>query len=272
MEIGSIYEVAPNVAGKSVEVETLRLNHVEKYGKKHKCFTASGREAIELALISLERERPDVPKRCLMPAYMCDSVFAPFHHRGWELIFYAVDSSLESTGETLFQMILETDPGLIFVHAYYGADTFSNLRAQLSVFRKSGILVMEDVTQSYYLEAAGQEADFVVGSLRKWYPVPDGGFVVSDLPLAKDVLRDGEAYAEERLAPLVQKWEYLQGAEALPGSSDAAERQQHKELFLSKNRSLEEALDRYEGVRRMSGVSAAILSETDEEAARQKRA
>ncbi|MBD5509459.1 MAG: UDP-2,4-diacetamido-2,4,6-trideoxy-beta-L-altropyranose hydrolase [Lachnospiraceae bacterium] len=263
MEIGSIYEVAPAVTGKRVEAETLCLNHVEKYGKKHKSYTASGREAIELALISLERERPDVPKRCLMPAYMCDSVFAPFRHRGWELIFYAVDSGLESTGETLFQMILETNPGLVFVHPYYGEDTFSDLRAQLPVFRKSGILVMEDVTQSYYLEAAGQEADFVVGSLRKWYPVPDGGFVVSDLPLAEDVLQDGEAYAEERLEPLVQKWEYLQGAEVLP---------EKKELFLRKNRSLEEALDRYEGVRRMSGVSAAILSETDEEAARHKRA
>ena len=263
MEIGSIYEVAPAVTGKRVEAETLCLDHVEKYGKKHKCFTASGREAIELALISLERERPDVPKRCLMPAYMCDSVFVPFCHRGWEIIFYAVDSRLESTGETLFQRILETNPGLIFMHPYYGADTLRDLRAQLPVFRKSGILVMEDVTQSYYLEAAGQEADFVVGSLRKWYPIPDGGFVVSDLPLAEDVLQDGETYAEGRLEPLVQKWEYLQDAKVLP---------ERKELFLRKNRSLEEALDRYEGVRRMSGVSAAILSETDEEAARQKRA
>ena len=271
MEIGSIYEVAPAVTGKRAEAETLCLDHVEKYGKKHKCFTASGREAIELALISLERERPDVPKRCLMPTYMCDSVFAPFHHRGWELIFYAVDGGLESTGETLFQMILETDPGLVFVHSYYGVDTFGDLRAQLPVFRKSGILVMEDVTQSYYLETVGQEADFVVGSLRKWYPVPDGGFVVSDLPLAEDVLRDGEAYAEERLKPLVQKWEYLQGVEVLVGNSDVAERQQQKALFLQKNHALEEALDRYEGVRRMSGVSAAILSETDEEAARHKR-
>lgn len=264
MEIGSIYEVAPDVTGKRVETETLCLDHVEKYEKKHKCFTASGREAIELALISLERERPDVPKRCLMPAYMCDSVFVPFRHRGWELIFYAVDSGLESTGETLFQMILETNPGLVFVHSYYGVDTFSDLRAQLPVFRKSGILVMEDVTQSYYLEAAGQEADFIVGSLRKWYPVPDGGFVVSDLPLAEDVLQEGEAYAEERLKPLVQKWEYLQGAQAPAGSS--------KKPFLQENRALEEALDRYEGVRRMSGVSAAILSGTDEEAARHKRA
>lgn len=206
-----------------MEVGTLHLDHVEKHGKKHKCFTASGREAIELALISLERERPDVPKRCLMPAYMCDSVFAPFRRRGWELIFYAVDSELILVGETLFRTILETNPGLLFIHPYYGTDTCSELRAQLQVFRKSGVLVMEDVTQSYYLETAGREADFVVGSLRKWYAIPDGGFVVSDMPLAEDVMESGEA------------------------------------------------LDHYEGVRRMSGVSAAILSEMDEAAVRKKR-
>lgn len=262
MEIGSIYEVNPAVAKESVQAEELCLAQVKKYGKKHKCFTASGREAIELALISLERERPDVPKRCLMPAYMCDSVFLPFRHRGWELIFYAVDNGLVSVGEALFQLTLEVDPGLIFIHPYYGVDTCRGLRAQLAAIRKSGVLVMEDVTQSYYLETAGKEADFVVGSLRKWYAVPDGGFVASEVSLAEDVLEAGEAYAEERLAPLVQKWEYLQGGKG----------QAEKASFLQKNRSLEEALDRYDNVRRISRMSAAILSGIDEEAARQKRA
>ena len=46
---------------------------------------------------------------------------------------------------------------------------------------------MEDVTQSYYLEGAGEEADYVVGSLRKWYPLPDGGFVASKEPLAGEM-------------------------------------------------------------------------------------
>ena len=94
MEIGSIYEVAPAVTGKRVEAETLCLNHVEKYGKKHKSYTASGREAIELALISLERENPEIPKCCLMPASMSSTAFQPFLHRGWELVFYAVDREL----------------------------------------------------------------------------------------------------------------------------------------------------------------------------------
>lgn len=267
MEIGSIFEVNPDEAKKAGTIGTLHLAQVEKYGKKNQCYTASGREAIELALISLERERPDISKCCLMPAYMCDSVFLPFLHRGWELAFYSVDRALETAGEEIFRLSLECDPGLIFIHPYYGADTCKVVRKQMQALRKSGIMVMEDVTQSYYLEEAGKDADFVVGSLRKWYAVPDGGFAASDLPLATDILRDGEDYGKERLTPLAQKWEYLRKEDLTE-----EEKQIRKTAFLTENRAQEEALDRYEGVRAISPLSAHILSLADEEGARQKRA
>ena len=126
---------------------------------------------------------------------------------------------------------------------------------------------MEDVTQSYYLEGAGQDADFVVGSLRKWYAVPDGGFLASDLPIAEEILLDGEEYAGERLVPLVQKWEYLQSVGLTEEERSALRKQ-----WYAKNRALEEKLDCYEGVRRMSDMSVRILSEIDEDAAKQRRA
>lgn len=269
MEIGSIFEINPAKAGENNEKTGVRLARVEKYGKAHCCFTASGREAIELALCSLEQARPELPKRCLMPAYMCDSVFVPFRHRGWELIFYTVDRGLISYGEEVFRLAMEHDPGLILIHPYFGVDTCRELREHLRALRKSGVLVMEDVTQSYYLDEAGNEADFIVGSLRKWYAIPDGGFVVSDLPLIRDGLEDGEAYARKRLDPLTKKWIYLH-ADASLGETEE-ERQARKKAYLEKNRALEEELDHYAVPRRMSRISASILSEIDEEAAAQKR-
>ena len=271
MEIGSFFEINPATVKKGGEASTLHLSQVDKYGKEHCCYTASGREAIELALISLERERPDIRKRCLLPAYMCDCVFLPFLHRGWELVFYSVDRELEAAGEEIFRLALEHDPGLIFIHPYYGADTCAGLRRQLAGLRRSGVLVMEDVTQSYYLEGAGRDADFVVGSLRKWYAVPDGGFVASDIPLAEDVLETGEEYARERLVPLVQKWEYLKEKERRTGGALTAGWLPRKAEYLKRNRNLENALDCYQGVRRISRISAEILSRVDEEGARRRR-
>ena len=272
MEIGSIFEIDPAAVGKGGITEALHLAHVGKYGKKQCCFTASGREAIELALISLEREKPDISKCCLMPAYMCDCVFLPFLHLGWKLVFYPVDRDLETAGEELFRLAFSHDAGLIFVHPYYGADTCTGLRRQLADLRKKGVLVMEDVTQSYYLDHACGDADFVVGSLRKWYAVPDGGFAVSDLPLAEDVLEPGEEYARQRLAPLVQKWEYLQEKERRTGGALTAGWLPKKSEYLKQNRALEHTLDCYRGVRRMSHISAEILSKVNEEEACRQRA
>lgn len=270
MEIGSIFEINPAAAGKGAETRTLHLAQVEKYGKAHSCFTASGREAIELALCSLEAAQPELPKRCLLPAYLCDSVFLPFRHRGWELIFYTVDRGLMSYGEELFHLALEHDPGMVLIHPYYGTDTCRELRVHLKALRKSGIYVMEDVTQSYYLEGVGKDVDFVVGSLRKWYAIPDGGFVAADIPLAETELETEETSAKERLSLLTAKWSYLNDEAFLKATEE--ERQAEKTAYLGKNRALEEALDNYCGIRRMSDISLSILSETDEAAAARKRA
>lgn len=269
MEIGSIFEINPAAIKRNAETAPLHLAQVDKYEKAHCCYTASGREAIELALVSLEREKPDIPKRCLMPAYMCDSVFLPFRHRGWELVFYTVDRGLLSYGEELFRLALECDPGMIFIHPYYGTDTCRELRVQLRAIRRNGVFVMEDVTQSYYLEGIGKDADFVVGSLRKWYAVPDGGFVAADVPLAEDALETGEDYARDRLSPLTEKWMYLNDETFLETTEE--ERRAKKTAYLEKNRALEDALDCYSHIRKMSQLSLSILSETDEAAAAAKR-
>lgn len=271
MEIGSIFEIDPATVREGGKTEALHLAQVEKYGKRQCCFTASGREAIELALITLEREKPDISKRCLMPAYMCDCVFLPFVSHGWELCFYPVNRDLEPSGEDFARLAQAQESGLIFIHPYYGSDTCAGLRGQLAALRGKGVFVMEDVTQSYYLEAAGKEADFVVGSLRKWYAVPDGGFVVSDLPLAQDRMESGEAYAKERLIPLVQKWEYLREKERRTGGALTVGWLPKKAAYLNRNRSLENELDSYRGVRRISDISADILRRTDEEEAGRRR-
>lgn len=267
MEIGSIYEINPAWAeAREAEAgQPFSLNGTVKYGKKYCCYTASGREAIALALRSLERHRPALPKRCLLPAYMCDTVFFPFERAGWELHFYHINRELAAGEEELRGKIEQVRPGLLFIHPYYGADTWKPMRPLLLKWREQGICIMEDVTQSYYLEEAGKEADYVVGSLRKWYPVPDGGFVVSDERLADGKLENPEPFAGARLEILTKKWEYLNGEKS------SEEKRNMKSEFLKRNRELEEELDRYDGVRRLSEESLRILQGTDEEQAEIRR-
>lgn len=72
MEIGSVYEIDPqSIADAGRDRNTpLQLKEVEKYGKKNIAYTASAREAISLALQSMEKENPDICKKCLMPGYI----------------------------------------------------------------------------------------------------------------------------------------------------------------------------------------------------------
>lgn len=265
MEIGSIYEIAPTAAAAEKAPEKLHLGETEKYGKKHICLTASGREAIALALKSLAINRPQLPKRCLLPAYMCDTVFFPFERAGWDIHFYHLNKELEADEESLRAQIEQVRPGLLFIHPYYGVDTWKSMRSLLHAWRKQGICIMEDVTQSYYLEGVGAEADYVVGSLRKWYAIPDGGFVTTDEALPEGELLPNKEFTKKRMELLTQKWEYLYGE----GSPE--EKKALKADYLGKNRAMEEWLDEYAGIGALSRESASILTSVDEQEAKQKR-
>lgn len=284
MEIGSIYEIDPGVWQRGSETAEpgrhLRLAEVEKYGKKHISYTASGREAIALALKSLEENRRDVAKRCLLPAYMCDTVFFPFERAGWEIYFYHIDRKMRADTAEIDRLIEQVRPGLIFIHPYYGADTWKSARSLLHEWKAQGICIMEDVTQTYYLKDAGLEADYCVGSLRKWYAVPDGGFVASDEALSEIMCAcsgesgagangessgSNEIFIKTRREMMTGKWEYLHG------QGSPQEKRALKEDYLKKNREMEAWLDDYAGISAMSDESAYILSLEDEAACRERR-
>lgn len=284
MEIGSIYEIDPGVWRRGSEAaeagRCLRLVEVEKYRKKHISYTASGREAIALALKSLEENRRDVAKRCLLPAYMCDTVFFPFERAGWEIYFYHIDRKMRADTAEIDRLIEQVRPGLIFIHPYYGVNTWKAARSLLHEWKAQGICIMEDMTQSYYLEDAGVEADYCVGSLRKWYAVPDGGFVASDEALSEimcagsgesgagangESSETNEIFVRTRWEMMTEKWEYLHSQ----GSSQ--ERRALKEDYLKKNREMEAWLDDYAGISALSDESAYVLSLEDEAACRERR-
>lgn len=267
MEIGSIYEINPQTVERIdwEDSRVLQLGEVLKYKKENIKYTGSGREAIALAIKSMEARSPSAVKKCLLPAYMCDTVFFPFVHAGWELFFYHIDKNLEAKEEELRSLVEHIKPGLLFIHSYYGVDTWKPMRFLLKEIKNQGIYIMEDVTQSYYLEGIGDDADFIIGSLRKWYAVPDGGFVVSDLPLADEIMGQSEEFTKRRLELLTEKWEYLNNQIA------AEDRNKIKENYLNKNRETEEWLDCFDGINTISKVTTGILKDVDEDSCKAQR-
>lgn len=275
MEIGSIYEMNPNCIEKMNPGSggSLRLKEVDKYGKNNTIYTASAREAISLVLHSVEKEYPKARKKCLMPAYMCDTVFIPFVRAGWELVFYHIDRDMKADKTELEALIRSECPDLLFIHDYYGIDTWAGMRIFLEEHRSRGLLIMEDVTQTYYMDA-GTTADYIIGSLRKWYAVPDGGFVATNHTIHDEIMVKDDAFAMERFRVLSRKWDYLQKIQDKEKILDEEQKEslkRQKQEYLSQNRELEERLDNYNKVTAISDLAKELLAVTDEETAKQRR-
>lgn len=267
MEIGSIYEIDPKTFSDAAVYNTadFTLEEVKKYKKSYTAFTGSGREAIALSLKAIEKNRPGIKKTALLPAYMCDSVFWPFERAGWNLQFYHIGKNLEPEAESLLAQIKGLQPGLIFIHPYYGFDTLKVLRPMVKTWQSQGICIMEDVTQSYYVTHEKWDADYIIGSLRKWYPIPDGGFAVSNEPFPEEFCGENKVFIETKLDLLTKKWSYFH----TPGSYE--EKKNQKSAFMAKNRDMEEWLDHYEKISPLSKESMQILSSLNEKNARDRR-
>lgn len=267
VEIGSIYEMNPSLfdsqdVGRSM---SFILKETGKYHKANILYTQSGREAIGLALKCFAYNHPESPKRCLLPAYMCDTVFFPFERAGWEMHFYHLDRRMRADADELNRLIEQIRPGMIFIHPYYGVDTWESIRSFLPVWRARGIYIMEDVSQSYYLENVGAEADYCVGSLRKWYAVTDGGFLACDEAILGEGIVPNREFVDKRRELLTEKWIYLHEKRG------TQEGQALKEDYLKKNREMEDWLDAYAGISAMSTETSAILSGVDEETCKRRR-
>ena len=105
MEIGSIYEINPEKTGES-ESKGFHLKEVQKWNNHHIVYTGSGREAIACVLEGLEKAGKAGRKVCLLPGYMCDSVYLPFENAGWELHFYHIHKNMKADREELERLLL----------------------------------------------------------------------------------------------------------------------------------------------------------------------
>ena len=217
----------------------------DMFGRRDALYTASGREAIELAIIAAENSRSNLSKVCLLPQYTCDTVILPFQKHNWEIYFYPVDTSLEISEEILAELLNSVDPGLLLMHTYFGTDTIKGVRHLIADYqRERGLVFVEDMTQSLALLSQVQGADYYVGSIRKWFAIPDGGFILGENLPQTECFREKSVFVEKKMLAQRLKADYLQE------KGDVS-----KEEFLRINREAEDYLYQDVSVCKMSEIS-----------------
>ncbi len=113
------------------------------------------------------------PNRVWMPKYICDSMLAPLKASNTQCIFYDIDSDLGVSKE------VKIDEGnWLFYVNYFGVCSAQEEKL-LKRFRASQLIF--DHSQAFF--SSPRDCLATIYSPRKFFGVPDGGFLLTSLPL-----------------------------------------------------------------------------------------
>ncbi|PKM71562.1 MAG: hypothetical protein CVU91_13255 [Firmicutes bacterium HGW-Firmicutes-16] len=221
-------------------------------------YLDSGRSAIRLALGSINPSQ----KRAVLPAYTCEAVILPFIEAGYSFDYYNVDRNLLVNYDEFCQLIEQTKPSVVLLHAYFGFDTIFNIREYLTQLSNSGIDVIEDLTHSLFLTNCRTCSNFCVGSLRKWNGVPDGSFLtvcMGEYPIESPIIENTK-YLEYRREAQKLKRKYVE-------SLDITIKNKYRSLFAAS----EAYLDGQTEIYSMSSATRKSIMGIDYEQLKQRR-
>lgn len=258
MEIGSIFEIDPNGLARTDLPKGLPKIPVQWGNSYTAHYFNTGRAAIEALLVRLKGKGYE---RLYLPSFLCDSVSDAAKRAGLTLQYYGVNSDL-----TVDIGALRAEKNtILYVAQYFGQRIEVPFLEFIRQARTAGMMVVEDISLSLLSrdEACVGFGDYTIGSLRKWFPIVDGGILLSREDEAEFDLADAaNDYTLYYFTAQLLKHKYL---------SDGGNDKHLKEIFLSYNRMGMTALFSDYTVRKMSGISADLLKGLDLDQIRERR-
>lgn len=201
-EIGSHFEFDDSIG----ETHKEYISWLPDFKDTH--FTISGRSAIELVIKDIQFDR-DI-KNVYMPSYCCNSMIEPFIKHDIKVFFYDVIYD-ESKG-IQYEVELDVDCDIFFAISYFGVEEFQQ-ESLLEHFQRKGTIIIEDITHRLLSkDPRSLSSDYVIASLRKWFPVATGGLAAkleSRFQIAPDI--ESNNLTKEKVQAMKQKGEYLKG-------------------------------------------------------------
>lgn len=247
-EIGSEFwlDAIPNQSAKTIP------QWLTRYGMTVS-LTMSGRGAITLLLSQVTPKY----KTVLLPAYICESVIQPFIEKEFKCYFYDVNIDLSPNIESI---CLYKDIGIFLHMGYFGFPSNSNLNEVVNHFKDQNTIIVEDITHTLFSKNKRFEAnDYYIGSIRKWFGTPSGGFVASNQKM-KNAIEKNEEFINLRTKALLNKGKYMQTGN-----------QRLKELSLKQFSEAEELLNKDVAPYSIDRLSLKLLNDLDVTKLNEKR-
>ena len=174
-EIGSEFSI-------SLEIFKLKdRNELENYlnlKKNRYMLFNSGRTALKFYLKEIYLKKK-AGKVFLLPAYLCGSIIQPFKELKIPYRFYKINQNLEIDYQYLKQSITNSVGGILFIH-YFGFTQNEIIKKLYPSLKRFGIEIVEDITHSILSKKTEEYGGYIFSSLRKIFPLPDGGLLKSN--------------------------------------------------------------------------------------------
>ena len=149
-------------------------------GSVNECAEAHLMSLCREALLAIAQNLSFSGKRVCLPAYTCQTVIDPFLQMGYECFFYGIRPDLSIDKESFESLLDAASPSVVLVHPYYGMDFLDEEIALIEEAKKTGAEIIGDYTQCIFSQQKISAMDYRVGSLRKWFPIPDGAFLCGE--------------------------------------------------------------------------------------------
>lgn len=234
MELGSNFEL--NMSNLCYTEENI-FWYLNSY---HTIFTDSGRSAAAVLNMVIK------PGILLLPSYICESVIKVYQEK-FSLSFYNIGKDFMANKDEFEEKLCENVVAVYVMH-YFGQLQDQELLAYLQKKKEQyGFTIIEDTTHSIFTKRR-TIGDYCICSLRKWFPVMDGGVLYSeknlgDIPIESIPVKK----PSENLAAMILKNLYIQG------KIDCNEL--YRKIFIEE----EEKLDRQRDAFQISEISRALL-------------
>jgi len=203
------------------------------------------------ALFAVAQSMNTTNKVVLLPAYTCDTVYQPFKQLGWTCLYYSINKDLSIDTNSLLKMSQVGNPSLVIAHPYFGMEFGQEEIKALRQLKSSSTRVLIDNTQCIFSKERLDFVDYYTGSYRKWFSIPDGGFLYAKSP-------DGINQPEEENKVFVSAQE---GAMYLRGEYFCSDNEDLKKLSIQLNKAADYYSEGEVAPHRMSDFSMHRLAD-----------
>lgn len=241
-EIGSIFPLSDAALSKA-ESKNKALS-------KDRVYYSLCREAF----YDLARSLDEKTRIALIPAYTCQTVITPFEEAGWQCFYYSINTDLRIDVQDLIKEVDFYHPSLIVAHPFFGMDLNQEEIDILNSLNRRGIVVVLDLTQCLFTSKSYSFASYIVASYRKWMPIPDGGYLLSQrgtMSITQPEVENKD-FTERELAAMYLRGKYFECGE-----------QRMKGISIRLGKEADQIVESHLSPHRMSQVAYNLLAAED---------